>query len=620
MWYKYVTSGVKEQYGANTYEIVKNIKSNVRDIAARFVHVMLKKNLKAIPVDQIISTFDSASKLVDRKKIALSYQNNKIILKTKEAQHEFEPSEEGFLKFAEKIDFINALLFPSSTEEHKFSEKKLNIPEGQITVIKANNVADAIQLGNGTSWCISQPKNTMYQSYRQLQASTFYFVFDTTVPEGDPLRRVVVDVNNKGVLLTDLNNATGHIAEFGSDYEAYFEYLENNGVDLSQFQNDPYSDKEKEEYELLSDTRYGLQEFEDLYHESSKLNIKDPYSKYIGFGHILQPEQFQWLIKNNAQALINQYIGTGNPVSYKDLNLLNAGQHKTYYRARDIAYEHYKKQNTYQDGLNVEDFFNRIPKKQLIDMYFIDKMADDPSINKSDLLSQISSYYYQTKLGKDQIIKIINSKQIPGNYQLFDQILSTRNPEIVDAAINNYPEMIEYIKNVLRDNDEGHGLGAEDFVIYLLDKLKEPSLFVNYCARRMAEVAPYVPFSDKILKKLLEMGYADKLMNRLLTYDINLSASISYLIDHGASLENAWARVKNNLCANSNSATYIYELIAQNNPSVTSDWKKEVDTNQNEKNKEELLKSMQDSWEDENQKTIQSFNFNKYLRKNGPKL
>jgi len=45
-----------------------------------------------------------------------------------------------------------------------------------------------------------------------------------------------------------------------------------------------------------------------------------------------------------------------------------------------------------------------------------------------------------------------------------------------------------------------------------------------------------------------------------------------------------------------------------------------VDTNQNEKNKEELLKSMQDSWEDENQKTIQSFNFNKYLRKNGPKL
>jgi len=622
VWYRFVTSGKKEleqRFGKNTYEIIKDIAPSVQNVAAHFVHAILKKDPKLItrqliPIEQIHSTFNTAFKLLERKQISLSYQDSKIILKTKEQQYEFEPTDQGFLKFVEKIDFIHTLLFPSSTEEQKFSEQKLNIPEGQITVIKANNVSDAILLGNGTTWCISQPKNTMYQSYRHTKASTFYFVFDTTRPEGDPLRRVVVDMNKYGVSLTDLNNNTGHISEFGGNHDAYFKYLENNGVDLNQFKNKPYTVQEMDEYEFLSEPKYGIEDFINLYHQASNKNIKNPYSKYIGFGHVLQPVQFEWLHKMNAQKLIDQYISTGNPVFVRDLPLLKPQQQRTYYRARDMVYDHYKKEATDNYGFSVQEFISNSPNEQLMDMYFFEKMINDPDADKLDLFSELSQYHLEQNLGKEQILKIMNSKEIQGGkkFALFQRVLYFENPEIVDAVINQYPEMTEYIKDELQEINSWQW--NRIFMGYLFQKINEPSLFIQYSMDQLLDQNYY----DSVLRSLIDQGYANQIMNKLLTYSFDVTEAIKFLLDNGASLDNAWKQVKSNYYIHVKNGMYIYRLVVKDNPNALEEWDKEK-----EERKLLLEKQKQDSSQSTEQSTdeniIESFNLNKYLRKIGRK-
>ena len=376
MWYRFVLAGRKEieqRFGKETYETVKEIQSNLQEPAAAFVKLLdIKK-------EQIIEIFKDVANLANRNYISVAHKKNQILLKSKNNEHVFNIDDpEAFLKFSEKIDFYKTLLMPVNLKTQTQSENILNIPDGTITVIKANNVTDAIQLGSGTTWCISQPKNTMYQSYRSLKASTFYFVFDTTKPEGDPLRRVVVDVTRNGIELTDLDNDTGYIKEFGNDYHAYMEYLKSKGVDIGQFKNDPYTKKEQEEYEFLTNRAYNLDDFISLGSRAKAKNIDDVYSKYIGFGNMLSSDQLKFLIKNNAKRLVDQYLNTGNPIHKEDLSLLDNQQTRTYLRRRNMMYDYYKDQYVgYNNQFEVDQFLDDVHDDQFIDEVFFDRLMKE---------------------------------------------------------------------------------------------------------------------------------------------------------------------------------------------------------------------------------------------------
>jgi len=151
--------------------------------------------------------------------------------------------------------------------------------------------------GRGYGFCIGQPGNTMYKSYRDSKHSSFYFIVDRnhfkenedgSVNLDDPLHMVVFDNTQHGVELTDANNSTGNIAEFGEDADGYVDYLKSKGVPVDKLVNKPKTPEEEKEEELLGNANTDLEWFMKLPMEYK--------SAYIGRGHQLSNEQFDYLI------------------------------------------------------------------------------------------------------------------------------------------------------------------------------------------------------------------------------------------------------------------------------------------------------------------------------------
>ena len=140
----------------------------------------------------------------------------------------------------------------------------------------------------------------MYKSYRDSKVSSFYFIVDRNRfkenKDGspnldDPLHIVVFDRTKNGIELTDADNDTGTISEFGTDVDKYVNYLKSKGVPVDKLVNRPKTDEEEREEELLGNRNKDLKWFMDL-----PVNYK---SAYIGRGHLLTDDQFDYLIGEN---------------------------------------------------------------------------------------------------------------------------------------------------------------------------------------------------------------------------------------------------------------------------------------------------------------------------------
>ena len=209
--------------------------------------------------------------------------------------------------------------------------------DGKIKVYESNNPQQCIILGRGQSFCISQPGNRMWQSYRDTQTSTFYFVYDDT--RDDRLGIVVVDVTKNGILLTDKVNKTGttldpYTGELTNDSKPYMRYLREKGIDVSKIVNIPKSAEEKEEHEKLGEAKEDLNWFKSL--------SPDYKSKYIGRGHKLTDEQFDYLWENKFNSLLTQYVKTGLLLSDHQIDKIatDSDLKKNYIHNRSIAYQH----------------------------------------------------------------------------------------------------------------------------------------------------------------------------------------------------------------------------------------------------------------------------------------
>ncbi len=180
-----------------------------------------------------------------------------------------------------------------------WSGNGIDIYEG-LGVGKCISYTQGALTGRGYSFCIGQPANTMYQSYRDTKGSTFYFIVDKNhfgqEPDGsvnlnDPLHIVVFDNTQHGIELTDANNTTGTIAEpYGKDVNKYVEYLSSNGVPVDKMLgHQPKTDDENREQEMLGRKNDSLEWFIKL--------PMDYKSKYIGRGHLLTNDQFDYLMQ-----------------------------------------------------------------------------------------------------------------------------------------------------------------------------------------------------------------------------------------------------------------------------------------------------------------------------------
>ena len=291
MWYKFIKeSGRKEVEeilnNSMPYEILKEKvpEPKFQPIAAYF----LAYDRKIIP-EMLAHVFKKLAEVLVKRNIKLVYTKNGIVFGDELYM--------DFIKFSEEVDALHSVLYPLPPRSQNKAENSLRFQKGKIQVRKAADKQDAVELGVGSPWCISDPSQSMWQSYRDAKGSTFYFILDGTREQGDPLRRVVLDVTKGGVVeLTDLNNRTGTIKDpydpkkTIKDPSPYLNYLQENNVDLSQFVNDPLTEEEIKESELLSNDIYGLESFKNL---ETRTGISYAKSKYIGRGHKLNNEQFK---------------------------------------------------------------------------------------------------------------------------------------------------------------------------------------------------------------------------------------------------------------------------------------------------------------------------------------
>jgi hypothetical protein len=332
----------------------------------------------------------------------------------------------NFLKFAEAVDALyTELIFSKRIKEQKeLTKEEIDFAPGEIQVFACNDVNDAIRYGVGTSWCISQPGNTQFQSYRDSSQSTFYYVNDGTRPPEDPLSRVMVDMQADGkVELTDKNNQTGTIAEFDEDHEAYFDYLRKNGVDTSQFVNKPVTEEERKENELLGKRNVTPNWFEKLPPEYK--------SKYIGRGYLLSDQQLESIInlsnKNISEFLIKQYLNAGIsiPPSQKAMLFGNNQYSATYNRRRARAIEEIKKQFG-NDDWELQKYALKSGDYELID-----EIINEKGIN----------IFWDVK-ASEEILRYLFSKGLSEDHVDWDWI--TRKQELSEDFIREFQDNVDW--------------------------------------------------------------------------------------------------------------------------------------------------------------------------------
>lgn len=192
------------------------------------------------------------------------------------------------------------------TDKPRWGNESIDIYEGD-SVGKCIKYTQGGLTGKAYSFCIGQhgPSN-LFKGYRDREVSTFYFIIDKTrvnsdgTPNfNDPLHIVVLDNTKNGIKLTDGNNTTGTIAEYGTNVDAYIKYLESKGVPSTIFNelsgeeeelmpNRPKTDQEDEEEKLLGNANDSLEWFMELPIEYKLA--------YIHRGHRLTNDQFDYLM------------------------------------------------------------------------------------------------------------------------------------------------------------------------------------------------------------------------------------------------------------------------------------------------------------------------------------
>ena len=305
--------------------------SDAESIISQFAPLDKSKNQKHIPVmaflydrgstdiKTIADVVNEYSELEEKKRIK-PIQLSKTSLKIGETELN------EFLKFAEYVHGVAAAKSSdkkSSNVAADFKSEKKPIWSGNnIDIYEGNNVGKCIAYTQGGltdrtySFCIGQPANTMYKSYRDSKESSFYFIVDRnkfkknedgTVNLDDPLHIVVFDRTNRGIELTDANNITGKISEFGTDARAYENYLKSMGVPVEKLINKPKTEQEKYEDQILEKRNTDLEWFKNLDNPYSPTYRKPDLepgqtaqnyykSAYIGRGHVLSDEQFDYLM------------------------------------------------------------------------------------------------------------------------------------------------------------------------------------------------------------------------------------------------------------------------------------------------------------------------------------
>jgi hypothetical protein len=292
--------------------LTKNNVGDPESIVKRFISGDTSKNQKNIPImaslyvmgekdlKNIVDIVNDYEELFVRNRVSpIQVTKNGLVMGDKTFT--------DFIRFSEyihgEVNKYTKKPEGSSVSDDFVNENKPLWSGNNIDIYEGDNVGKCIKYtlggltGRGYSFCIGQPGNTMYKSYRDKKVSSFYYIVDRnkfkknedgSVNLDDPLHIVVFDKTNQGIELTDADNITGTIAEYGKNVDGYVDYLKSMGVPVDKLVNRPKTEQERKEDKLLGNKNEDLEWFKKL-----PFNYK---SAYIGRGHTLTDEQFDYLI------------------------------------------------------------------------------------------------------------------------------------------------------------------------------------------------------------------------------------------------------------------------------------------------------------------------------------
>jgi len=336
-------------------------------------------------------------------------------------------------------------------------------PDGLIKVYQSNSPNQCIILGKGQSFCISQPGNTMWKSYRDTKGSTFYFVYDDS--RQDNLSIVVVDASINGLELTDRINTTGKIqnpdnpSQRDKDPQIYMDYLKSKGINTNIFKNLPKTQEELDEDKKLGTTNQDLNWFTSLSPQEK--------SNYIGRGHKLTDQQFNFLWHNKFNSSLEQYVKTGLQLNDYQIDKISTNKDlkNNYIHNRLIAL-----QNDFNINKKEWDLLNDQQK---------DKLAQIP--NAVEDAVQVDN--------NSEIIKYLIDKGAEIGNAVQNAALYTNNLEIIKYLIDKGAK--------IGDDTLVHAIqsGDIDLVKYLIEikKIKIPGGAVNFAAiSRNLELVKYL--------------------------------------------------------------------------------------------------------------------------------
>lgn len=320
---------VNKDVHAVTVEEFKKIDKTKNQILLPIIAKMyleLQNEDETRKMDKIKTIVDSIVKLIDNNKIQKveTTKQTPYIINDKPLRdfttlsnyiHGIESLDKGVTQY--KDEYINVEtddkpIFPDPQKGHK--------TDTGIEIYDGNDMGRCIKYtmggltGRSYNFCIGQPNpaSNLWKQYRDTKSGTFYYVIDKTRSPNDPLHIVVVNHQEDGYELTDANNTTGNIAEFGNDSEAYLDYLEGRGVPVNEiFEHIPKTPEEEKRYQKFSNTNPDLGWFKDL--------SFDDKLTYVGYGNELSNEQFNYLwdlkdVSDGAFTLITRYVDSGRPL------------------------------------------------------------------------------------------------------------------------------------------------------------------------------------------------------------------------------------------------------------------------------------------------------------------
>jgi hypothetical protein len=346
-------------------------------------------------------------------------------------------------------------------------------PDGTIKVYKANSPQQCIILGKGHSFCISQPGNTMWQSYRDSKHSTFYFVKDSS--RNDRLSTVVVDMTRHGPKLTDVVNNTGttldpYTGEPTNETDPYFKYLKEKGINISKIEHIRQTPEEQKENEKLGRRNQDLNWFVNLSHTDK--------SKYIGRGHLLTNKQFDYLWENGFKSLLEQYAKTGLQLPDYQIDKIatNSDLKSNYVHNRILATDHTEDMNGKEfDLLNQKQKKHVLNNTENIKRIIAKSKNPDETTkfiiqNKKDLTGDDVDNLLHYATNKDEMANLLGSENINKltDNDVYGLLDYATNPDEMAKLIIQYKkdltdDNVRYLLHYAKNKDEmANLLGSEN--------------------------------------------------------------------------------------------------------------------------------------------------------------